>query len=97
MDFDTILGLGLVVAGVLALLGKVTFALIVPVLGVVSIVLGILILGNVLEAGNVTGILLVVVGFMVHSERLRVPGRVSDAIDVVMGIVLVILGLRELS
>jgi ABC-type enterochelin transport system permease subunit len=97
MDFDTILGIALVVLGVGALVGEISFAFLLPAAGIALVVLGVLILGNVLSASNLTGIILVILGFLLNSGRLGVPGQVSGAINFIAGIVLLVLGLREIA
>lgn len=97
MDFDTILGIVLVVLGVLALLGEVSFGFILPVLGIALVVLGILMLGNVVDAGTLTGVVTLVLGLLLYTERVGVPGEVARFINFIVGIVLLVLGLREIS
>lgn len=97
MDLDTILGIVLVVLGILALIGEVSFGFILPVLGIALIVLGILILGNVLSAGTITAVVLLVLGLLLYSGQVGVPSQIVQFINIIVGVVLLILGLRELT
>lgn len=97
MRFDTILGIALVALGVLALLGEVTFGFILPFLGIALVVLGVLILGNVLDSGTLTGVVTLVLGLLLYSGRVGVPGRIAGYINLIVGVVLLVLGLRNLT
>lgn len=96
MDLDTIIGLILLVLGVLVLLGELGVGFLLPILGVVLVVLGALMLLNIVSGGTLFGIVTIVVGLLLYLDQIGVPGPVSQAINLIVGVVLVVLGILQI-
>lgn len=96
MDTDTIVGIVLILLGILVLVGELSVGVLLNVLGLALVVLGILILGDVLTGGNVLGIAVLVLGLLIYLERVGVPGQIAEYVNLIVGVVLLVLGLREL-
>lgn len=95
MDLDTILGIAMIVLGVLVLLGEFTVGWILPVAGLVLVVMGILMLLGVLAGGTLTGIAVLVIGILLYGDIVGIPGAVTQVLNTVVGVVLIVLGIMQ--
>lgn len=93
--FDKIIGVTMLVLGVLVLLGQFGVGFLLPIMGVALIVLGILMLVNVVSGSTFTGVLVVVLGLLLYLDYVPVPDLVTQSINIIVGIVLIILGIMQ--
>lgn len=96
-DLDTAVGIALIVLGALVLLGELGVGFLLPILGIVLVVLGVLMLLDVVSGGTLVGILTLVVGLLLYLDFLGVPGAVTQAINIIVGVVLLVLGVLKLT
>lgn len=97
MDLDTIIGLAMIVIGALVFLGEFSVGWILPVAGVVLIVLGVLMLLNVISGGTLTGIVVLVLGLLLYGGIVGVPAAITQILNTVVGVVLIVLGVLQLT
>jgi phosphoglycerol transferase MdoB-like AlkP superfamily enzyme len=95
--FQTAVGIGLLVLGLLTLLGELSVGFLLPILGIVLIVLGALMLLNVVGGGTLFGVITVVLGVLLYIGRLGVPSVVERSINLIVGVLLVIMGIARLA
>lgn len=96
VNLDTILGLAMIVMGVLVFLGEFTVGWLLPVIGIVLVVLGILMLLGALAGGTLMGIAVLVVGLLLYGDVIGVPGNITQILNTIVGIVLIVLGILQL-
>lgn len=87
----------MLVLGILVLLGEFTVGFLLPFLGVVLIVLGVLMLLGTVGGGSLMGVLTIVLGLLLYVGRVGVPGIVERSINIIVGVVLVVMGIARLT
>lgn len=97
MDLDTVLGIAMIVLGVLVFVGEFTVGWLLPVIGLALIVMGVLMLLGVLAGGTLIGVLTLVAGLLLYAGFLDPPAIVTQSINTVVGIVLIVLGVLQLT
>ncbi len=95
MDLDTIIGIAMIVLGVLVFLGEFTVGWMLPILGVILLVLGLLMLLGVVAGGTLTAVLLLVIGVLLYAGMVGVPETITQSLNVVVGVVLIVLGILQ--
>lgn len=93
------IGISLIVLGALMLLGRFGVGDILPFLGIVLIVAGILLLIKVVPGGLLVGVVLLVLGLLLQFNWVDLPkgfGQVLDLVNLVAGIILIVLGALKL-
>lgn len=94
---DTVIGVGMIVLGVLALIGEFTFGFLLPVIGVVLIVLGVLMMLDVVSGGTLLAVLSVVLGILLFADFLDLPNLVKQSINIIVGVLLILFGIGRLA
>lgn len=95
---DIIVGIGLIIVGALLLLGEFGLGVILPYLGLVLIVAGILVLVGVIPGGLLIGVAVLVVGILLQFHWITADwvADVMPILNLVLGILLVVLGILKL-
>lgn len=98
VDLDTITGIAMIVLGALVFLGEFTafVGFLLEALGVVLIILGLLMLLDVVSGGVAIGIVTLVAGLLLYGDLIGVPNAITQVMNVVVGIVLIVLGVLQL-
>lgn len=97
MDLDTVIGILMIVLGTLVFLGEFGVGFLLPILGIVLVVLGILMLVNVVAGGTLMGVTNLVVGLLLYGDILGVPSAVTEILNPLVGIVLIVLGILQMA
>ncbi len=96
-DLDLAIAIALILLGALVLLGRFGIGALLPVLGIALIVFGILILVDVLTGTRTTAIIVIVLGLLLYLDILDVPREITQVIDIIIGVVLIVLGVMQLQ
>ncbi|PSG98308.1 hypothetical protein BRD56_00745 [Thermoplasmatales archaeon SW_10_69_26] len=97
MDLDTIIGLAMIVLGALVFLGEFSVSWLLPVAGVVLVVMGVLMLLGVLAGSTLMGISILVIGLLLYGDVVGIPNAITQILNTVVGIVLIVLGILQLT
>jgi hypothetical protein len=97
VDLDTIIGLAMIVLGALVFLGEFSVSWLLPVAGIVLVVMGVLMLLGVLAGGALTGISVLVIGLLLNGGLVGIPNAVTQILNPLVGIVLIVLGILQLT
>lgn len=93
---DLAIAIALIVLGLLVLLGELGVGGLIPIMGILLIVLGILMLINVVPGGTLFGVLTIVLGILLYGDFIGLPGVVTQAINLIVGVVLLVMGVLKL-
>lgn len=93
---DLAIAIALIVLGLLVLLGELGVGGLIPIMGIVLIVLGILMLINVVPGGTLFGVLSLVLGILLYGDIVGLPDVVTQAINLIVGVVLLVMGVLKL-
>lgn len=97
VDLDTVIGIALILLGALTFLGEFGVGWILPIAGVVLILMGVLMLLGVLAGGTLTGLTLLVIGLLLNAGVVGIPNAITQVLSTVVGIVLIVLGVLQLT
>lgn len=96
-DLDLAIAIALILLGALVLLGRFGISALLPVLGIALIVFGVLILLDILTGTRTTAIIVIVLGLLLYLDILDVPREITQVIDIIIGVVLIVLGVMQLQ
>lgn len=94
---DKAIGITAIIVGVLVLVGELTFEWIVPLVGAIMVVIGILMLVDVLRGSTVVGMVFILVGVLLMVNLLGLPDIVGRVIDLIVGVALIVMGVLKLT
>lgn len=93
---NLIIGSALLVIGALILIGEFSLREVVPFIGIVLIVAGILMLLRAMPGGLIVGIAVLVLGILLQVNHIDIPHVDWGIVNLVVGIVLVVMGVLKL-
>lgn len=94
---NTLVSVALLLVGILVLVGEFTLGFLLPWLGVILVVLGVLMLLGILSGGTLVGTVTVVLGLLLYAGVIGVPGLIERAINLIVGVALVVVAIGRLT
>jgi hypothetical protein len=96
-NMDKAIGITAIVLGILVLVGQLTFTWLVPFLGAILLIVGILALMDVVKTSRLVAVVFIVVGVLLLINLLGIPEFLARVLDIVVGVVLIVVGVMRLT